>query len=277
MKNLKEITLSNGIILRIEGNMLWGFDEKRRPIEFTPAQRKILHRLALNLNYPVSAMDLYESYSDQGAQVDDKGIRDNVAKIKNTILDSVKSSVKPVRGYGYKLIGTQNHQIENSLSVHTEAMPITARSPVESAGHFSDLTGDYYGFYLDPLGTKSILSTYIHIENIGTVACPQLTAYAVFGIRSNEVLMGDDLSQVFIGPSEGYHDAFTTFKHTLSDNGKRCSWLCGPICADGTIVNIQLQKTILLKSGQFFWIFQNTCDVNETEKMKAIFIEVDWV
>lgn len=258
MKNPREITLSNGTTLRIEGNMLWGFDNKFHPIDFTPAQRKILHKLAMNLNCPVSMIALYEAYADQGVQVDDKGISDNVAKVKNTIHDSVKSSVKSVRGYGYKLIGTQNHQIENNLSVHTDAMPISAKSPVESSGHFSDLTGDYYGFYLDSLGTKSILSTYIHIENAGTVACPQLTAYAVFGIRSNEVLMGDDLSQVFIGPAKDYHDAFTTFKHTLSDNGKRCSWLCGPICADGTIVNIQLQKnnspekwTILLDISEY--------------------------
>lgn len=54
MKTLRKISLSNGTILSIEANMLWGFDAMHCPMDFTPAQWKILYKLAINLNYGMS-------------------------------------------------------------------------------------------------------------------------------------------------------------------------------------------------------------------------------
>ena len=247
MKNpreITEITLCNGTTLRIEGNMLWGFDNKFHPIDFTPAQRKILHKLAMNLNRPVSMIALYEAYADQSVQVDDKGISDNVAKVKNTIHDSVKSYVKSVRGYGYKLIETQNHQIENNLSVHTEAMPISAKSPVESSGHFSDLTGDYYGFFLDPVGNGSVLSAFFHIEKPSVTNKQQLSISAILGIRNDDMLLSEELVGIFSPSHTDYRQKFKAFISKHSANNKRCFWAEGVLHCHNTVAEIRLKTPI---------------------------------
>ena len=238
MKNPQQILLSNGTILRIEENMLWGFDSCHRPIKLTPAHRKILHCLASKLNSPVSMMELYEAYSHQGVEIDNKGISDNVTKLKNTLPPSVKPSVRSVRGYGYKLLGTCEQHTEDQH--HSHLSP--EENPSQSPGRFADLTGDYYGFYLDPFGKQAILGAYLHIENTGTARQPQLTAYAIVNVRSTETLLSDEIAQVFADSSRDYQAAFKTFKHGLSDNGKRCSLLHGPIDADGTLVDIHLKK-----------------------------------
>ena len=240
MKNLRQILLSNGIILRIDGNMLWGFDDQHSPITFTPAQRKILHCLAVNLNHPVSMTALYEAYADQGVQIDDKGIRDNVTKIKNTIPPEVKSSVKSVRGYGYKLAGTFGTDANVQPPFPADVSP--EEYPQRPGGHLDDLSGDYYGFYLDPFGNKTILGLYLHIENEGSAENPRLTAHAIVNVRGSEVLTGDDIARVFAGSALDYSAAFRAFKQGLSDNAKRCSLLHGSVYADGTLVDIQLGK-----------------------------------
>lgn len=242
MKNPMKITLSNGTILHIEGNMLWGIDSNRYSIEFTRAQREILLKLADELNRPVSMSALYEAYNNDATIIDDKGIRDNVAKVKNTMPDSVKSSIKSVRGFGYKLLGIYEQGISDNHSLTTTATPTTEQYFNKSMGCLADLAGDYYGFYLDPFGEKSILGTYLHIKNIGTIEEPQLTAYAIVNIRSTEILIGDKISQVFTGSVENYRTAFKAFKQELTDNEKRCSWCYGPISTDGTLVNIHLNK-----------------------------------
>lgn len=242
MKNPRQITLGNGTILRIEENMLWGFDSKNCPIDFTPAQRKILYKLAMNLNRPVSMTALYEAYTDQGVEIDDKGIRDNVTKVKNLISDSVKPFVKSVRGVGYKLIGTYGEAKDPQQHATVQTHPFSQEDHSQSPGHFADLSGDYYGFYLDPFGKQTILGAYLHIENAGTVRQPQLTAYAIVNVRNADTLLSDQIAQIFTDSSSDYRAAFKTFKQSLSDNGKRCSLLHGPVDADGTLVDITLKK-----------------------------------
>lgn len=239
MENLQEITLSNGTLLRIEDGMVACWDSDHARIELTRGQNDIVYKLARNLNHRLSMNQLYEAYSGDDASIDNKGISNKVHKMKRSLPKCIRDAIKSVRGYGYQLDGTLGCDMnEHSTSGAREQK----YSPETQIGRVSDLVGDYYGFYLDPLGKRYVLGSYIHIENTGTSDKPQMTAYATFGIRSQEVLLGNQISKIFNGSAQDYYNSFKKFKKGLSDNGRRCSWLQGPLSSDGDLATIHLSS-----------------------------------
>ena len=235
MNNPQKITLSNGSILQIGDDIVTCFDCRKRQEDLTRGQQKMLNKLAANLNCAVKMTDLYAAYTGEIAPIDVRGIKENVAKMKGTLPGFIKESIKSVRGFGYKLVGTVN--VEDVVDPFEDEMRLDKRT-----GLFADLGGDYYGFYLDPLGTGAVLGAYIHIENVGSTMEPKLDAYAILSIRSEQVLLCDQISAVFSSSEKNYKEAFKAYKKTLGDNDKRCSWWQGTVSADGKLAVIDLMK-----------------------------------
>lgn len=240
MNNLQQITLNNGTILHVGKGIVTCYDYNRTQVELTRGQQRMVIKLAQKLNCHVSMSELYEGYSGNVTLVDDRGIRDNVAKMKNTLPVCIKDSIKSVRGYGYKLVGTMEKKTNENIAKGIRAVSENVHSTENLAGCLSDLAGDYCGFYLDSYGKGLVLGSYIHIENAGTADTPQMTVYAIFGIRDKEVLLESDITQIFNGVPTTYHDSYIKFKKGLSDNDKRCTWLQGALSSDGNLATIHL-------------------------------------
>lgn len=245
MNNLKKIRLSNGAVLHIEEGIVTCFDRNLHQFELTRGQQKMLHKLADNINHPLTMSILYEAYTGETAHHDSRGIRDNVSKMKHTLPKCIKTAIKSVRGYGYILEGVSEDDCNKRMVTH-QSQPSENFSVSQSAdkrtGRFTDLVGDYYGFYLDPLGTGAVLGAYIHIENAGAALEPQLDAYAILGVRSEQVLLCEHISALFSKKGINYKEKFKAFKKTLGDNDKRCSWWQGNVSVDGKLAVIDLEK-----------------------------------
>lgn len=231
MDNPKLIRLAGDFELRVGTEIVTCRTPEHTALELTRGQQKLLGKLADNLNNAVSMAELYEAYTGEAPLIDAKGVADNLAKMKNTLPKPIRSSVKSVRGFGYRLVGTV---------VKEAASRDNTGAAEKNMGRLSDLAGDFYGFYLDPLGTSTVLAAYIHIENKGTRTAPELKAYAMLGIRSENVLMSEELYRVFHQSERGYRDAFRSFKKSLTDNNRRCSWGEGTVKAEDNLAMIAL-------------------------------------
>lgn len=234
MNHPLQIRLDNDVILQIRGELVTCQDHSGAPLELTRGQQKLLGKLCHNLNQPVSMADLYKAYTGEAPVIDAKGVADNLAKMKNTLPRCIRSCVKSVRGFGYRLEGHRDNQASSAPAAdHTGPAG-------NSMGMLADLAGDYCGFYLDPLGTSTVLAAYIRIENQGTRRSPELTAYALLGIRSEKVLLSQELHNVFHQTQGRYQDAFRDFKKSLTDNDRRCSWAQGEVFSEGNLAIIDL-------------------------------------
>lgn len=245
MENLQEITLSNGTLLRLEDGMVACWDSDHARISLTRGQNDIVYKLARNLNHPLSMKQLYEAYSGDDASIDNKGISEKIHRMRNTLHPCIRDAIKSVRGYGYQLAGVLGSNINQENTSEFEGVNVDSETQF---GRATELIGDYYGFYLDPLGKGSILGAYIHIENIGTRDKPQVTAYAIAGIRSKEVLLGNEIANIFNGPVTNYYNSYKNFKKELSDNDRRCSWFQGTLSSDGELATLHLSSVNSKKS-----------------------------
>lgn len=225
MKYPAKIILKNETRLQISDNEVTCWDTGNRRVALTPAHQKIIRKLAGQLNAAVSMDELYRAYANPRAAEGSQTAWEKMVKEKATIPKAVRDAIRSVRGCGYRLEGTA---VEN-----TEAAAHTPQPTAQSSGCLTDLTGDYYGFYLDQLGTGSVLGAYLHIENTGTWEAPEMTAYAVFHIRHDSVLFGRPLAEIFSRSSRYYQNAFQEFKASLRSNDRRCAWARGPVSVDG--------------------------------------------
>lgn len=239
MNQGKELALITGAHLIINSNSLLCYDEKHSEIELTRGQELLLKRLANHVNCAVSMSELYEAYSGDTILLGDTGIRDNIAKMKNTLPACIKGSIKSVRGYGYKLITAQS-----------SAPTISEQQAVE-VSHLTGLTGDYYGFFLDPVGNGSILGAYFHIEKSDNSE-QHLAVSAILGIRDTAILLDDDLSEVFSPTTINYHQKFKEFISNHSINNKRCFWAEGNLHCHNTVAEISLKTPIEAKWNIWF-------------------------
>lgn len=239
----KQIRLSNEAVLHIEAGIVTCFDRNLHQFELTRGQQKMLHKLADNINHPLPMSILYEAYTGEATPNDSRGIRDNVAKMKNTLPNCIKTAIKSVRGYGYKLIGSVEdcacqgmvmfHQTPNQIPVN-DSKAENINEPL------LDLVGDYYGYYLDPLGTSAVLGAYLHIERADDIYPPKLAAYAVLGIRSDHIFLSNEIEEIFHQTGQKYKDAYKEYKQTLDSNDRRCYWGQGDIDTDENLVIITL-------------------------------------
>lgn len=223
MKNLKQITLINGATLYLTEGLVTCVDSANHRHSFTSGQQKLLWKLAENLDCPVSTAALYEAYAGSGPQIDGRGIRDNVAKLKNTLPDCVKSAIKSMRGYGYLLMGMPEQSTALPAAGSDSPVPLRAE--------------EYFGYFLNPVGDGSVLGAYLHIKNRGSQQAPQLYAYAVFAVRSDAVLYGQDIVEIF-SESGNYGQQFEAFKDKCSDNDRRCFWGEGQVQLNNTVAHI---------------------------------------
>lgn len=244
MKQPIFISLPNGTKLTIEQNILLCQSPSGELLHLTAGQQKLLRQLAMHLNKPVPFDVLYASYASDCQQLTYIGnINSNIAKMKRTFPDCIKSCIRNIRNIGYCLEGT-TVQTASSPKTEDQFLPII------------ELAGDYYGYYLDPLGSKALLSAYLHIEAIGTTATqsmqlynaqtevlPQLNAYLVLGIRSEQILLSQELPLIFSSKTANYKEAFQTFKETLNENEKRCSFGQGTVSADGSLAVMKFALT----------------------------------
>ncbi len=221
-----------GIILYVTDTDFRCVDRNQGEVTLTSGQRKFLRKLACNVNCTVSYQALYEAYSKTNVDGDDSAIPGYVIKMRDSFRDpprdQIKRSIKSVRREGYRLLGTR--------------LPWNTSNPAPEApaASLTHLAGDHYGFYLDSLGGRKMLSAYIHIENADTAEAPNMTAYAILGIRSTKLLFREELSELFQRKEQRYEDAFKEFKRTLGDNDKRCYWGHGSVKLDGDIATICL-------------------------------------
>ena len=231
MAKEKRLYLSSGVYFKLQNKEYCAFDVNHGLIPLTKGQRKMLEKLACNPNQIVSARSIYEYYSEEPVPEDTK-CAGCVTKMKTTLPDNIKEFVKATYGKGYK------------LECELKEVPVEEQAPPfwNGATIVTELEGDYCGFYLDPLEGKKVLYAYIHITNLGTEESPQMMAYAALWLRSQRVLLDPKLAKIFSGPAGSYADAFERYKSGLSDNGKRCALLSGPVSVDGTMAHIHLEK-----------------------------------
>lgn len=228
MSHKPKIYLANGVTLHISNGLLTCMDEDDTIIALTAGQQKLLKKLAETPNRPVPFDTLYAAYTNEDQQLTYAGISNsNLAKMKRTFPNCIRPYIKNVRNVGYYL----------------EAAPQPTDSPRESHNDISYLTqlcGDYYGFYLDPLGTGELLSAYFHIETAGNNDAAQLNAFIIFGIRSREVLFSPELRNIFSKNVLDPKTAVEAYKDTLSENDRRFSYGEGMVLCNENMASIVL-------------------------------------
>lgn len=235
MNQRKELTLVTGACLIMDRKHLLCYDETHSEIELTRGQELLLKKLADNINYPVSMSALYEAYSNESISLDDTGVRDNIAKMKNTFPTCIKGAIKSVRGYGYRLMSPNS----------TEANVIeTQNHPNDEINDLTGLSGDYYGFFLDPVGNGSVLSAFFHIEKPSVANKQQLSICAILGIRNDYMLLSEELVGIFSPNHTDYHQKFKAFISKHSTNNKRCFWADGVLYCHNTVAEIRLKTPI---------------------------------
>lgn len=204
---------------------------KDKDQKLTYSQQQVICKLAENINQAVSYSDLYASYSDSDGDVsvpNDSNTRITIAKLKATFPYYIRESIVSERKIGYKLIAKSMVPIDKTKIGQHE-------NTHEGHERLYDLVGDYYGFYLDPLGTGATLATYIHIDQY-------LNAYAILNIRNDEILSSNRIPTVFRPENqENYYNSFKKFQKDLDENNQRCSFGEGTISSDGSISIITLR------------------------------------
>ena len=235
MDNLLKIVLKGGATLLVdtEKQLVTCINQNLEHEHLTRAIQLMICTLAKNLNTPVRSLDLYNSYSSENDTENSAYIRSAVTKMKRTFPACIKEAVLSERGYGYKLIGNFV-PVDFQLSEKNEVMD---RDHEKSC--FYDLLGDFYAFYLDPLGTGKILGGYVHIEKNGTESS-EIKVYAVLNLRRNEILFSEEVSNIFTQNKQNYGAAFLEYKKTLDKNSQRCSFGEGCISSDGNLAVITL-------------------------------------
>lgn len=241
MDQKRVFILTTGTRLVLEGELLICYDQSGHEINLTQGQQRLLKKLANNVNCQVSMSELYKAYSGEDTAVDDRGIRENIAKMKNTLPICIKDSIKSVRGYGYKLIDVQDSQVK---AIELSADPTDCIQNLDGHSNFRGITGDYYGFFLDPVGNGSVLGAYFHLEDRGDIHNPDITVSAILGIRDNDILLNERISEVFSETGGDYHQNFKHFMSTRSANNKRCFWAEGKLISRGSVAEIALKTPI---------------------------------
>lgn len=224
MNKSKTIRLANDVIIKIEENTITCIDHNNTIINLTTAQEKLLKKLSDHVNRTVDFQTLYSSYAGEKIYLTDQDIvNSNVTKIMYKIPTVIRTSIKNKRNVGYYLEGRVQNEDTTEFSYLTE------------------LTGEYYGFYLDPLGDGTLLNAYLHIKNIGTTSSPQIAAYIISGIRNRQILCSNGLTHLFSSNDSNLKQDFEAFKETLSENDKRCSLGIGTVTLENTLAIIDLK------------------------------------
>lgn len=213
------------------------------PERLTGAQQRILAMLVQTPG-AVSFSRLYESYSKKEA---DQSVNTKVTNIRSGLPEEIRKCVKSVSGYGYQLDRTKVTLTD--ISTRQER---TAQEQLDEGPRIwiPDLTGEYYCFYLDPVGDGTLLGAYLSIENRGDEQIPDVSVNAILGIRGDAAWARDDFGAVFRNDVTDHVGSLEDFSKELSDNGQRCFLAQGKIKTVGSVAVIELDTP-----GGEYWGF----------------------
>lgn len=241
--------LANGNILQVCGEDFELYDKSGENIhikKLTPKKKKLLQCLLEFPNQLVSYKKLYESYSQD--EYLDKGDCQKVTKMFTGIDNRITGCIECTAAEGYSIFVNEKEPviIDTSLSSTLVDSPASQsgiiRTSYDANTSFSnrtnELTGHYYGFYLDRAGSGSLLGAYLYIENCGNPQSPNMVVNAILGIRSTDILMGKEISKVFATPKNDYAGQFAQFRKKLSDRDRDCFLSRGAIIQHKAIVEI---------------------------------------
>lgn len=228
MENERRIYLKTGAVLTMDKDSIICESPLGERIYLTAGQQRLLKKLAEYLNRPLAYDLLYTAYANEDHILTyTGGINSNIAKMKRTFPACIRTEIKNTRNLGYRLEGT--FMVEE-----------TCKSETKSTSYLAELTGEYYGFYLDPLGSGAVLGAYFYIENRGSAASPEMAVAMISGIRSRDMLLSATLRDIFFADTTSYQESFRGYKETLSENDKRCSFSEGTITLDHNLAVLQL-------------------------------------
>ena len=229
MKNPQTIALGNGTTLVPGDGFVLCRDRNNKDVHLSLEKQRLIMALIDNLNYPVYKETLYKAYTQCDYGYDPS----RVAGMIYNMPSCIRPYILTERGIGYRLVGhIENHQRTNYTAPVQDSGSVDQMFATNKSLEF--LTGDYYGFFLDPVGLGTVLGAYIHIEDCSQGQEPELAVSAVLGIRSDQALFGDGIGQIFSGGKANNYNRYQTFYAGLGENDRRCFWCDG---------NVRMRKT----------------------------------
>ena len=230
MKTVKTIVLPNKIKLCIdESGLLTCIDTDGTHIALTAGQEKLLKKLAEAPGRTFSCGVLHAAYATETGQLTYTGtLNSSVAKMKNTFPKCIRIYMKNRKNLGYYL-------------EHDPAATVVPVLPTEDSSPITQLCGEYYCFYLNPLGNDTLLNAYLRIQNEGTETAPQMTAHIVADIRNHGMLMDEKLSALFSSASDNYKEDFRVYKEPFSENDKRSTYGKGNVSYEEPFANLEFK------------------------------------
>lgn len=219
MKNPQIVTLENGTVLCIEKDQVT-YEPCAPGDKFTVSMQRVVIELARNLNRYVPYEQLHEVY--EGRACEDMGR--NLQRMKEKMPPAIKGAIKTKNGLGYQLAGTP---------ADPRIQPPGNQGPAL-------LAGDYYGFFLDPVGSGQVLGGYIRIEKGECDRDTEMSVSAVLGIRSDCILFGEGVADIFSAEPADRYAQFRSLHARCSPNDRRCFWGEGTVRLVKTFAELTL-------------------------------------
>lgn len=213
--------------------------------ELTPKKKVLLRRLLKSANQLVSYSDLFEAYSEETYL----GISDlsKVTKMIGGIDKRISKYIvaTPNEGYTFEVKETKPVLVDTSLCASI-VMPTSKNEPLYNMTEYKpdyvkrmgELEGNYFGFYLDRMGSGSLLGVYLHIDNWGSEQTPDMRAHAILGVQSDTVLFGKEIADIFSDKQDDYSVKFARFREKLTGKDKECFIGTGTIIPHKAIIEM---------------------------------------
>jgi hypothetical protein len=149
------------------------------------------------------------------------------------------------RGVGYRLSGNWAQDDQNLQLPREQMMEMSGGNiPLKQ------FSSDFYGFFLDPSGTGSVVGAYIHVDEANCEHPTELDVTAVLTVRSDEVLFSEAFFEVFHAEAAQRYARYEAFRKGLSENDRRCFWAKGKL----NMINSTAELT-LIAANNAKWTF----------------------
>lgn len=247
------ICLDTGAKLIFEGAKLLGYDENGIPLKrpFTRGEKKLLAKMAANLRQYIDCTTLYYAYKANG----DDPSNDKISKMISKMPSSISDSIENDSDYGYRLHGYIEADLVETPDLETKNEAILSDSNIDVTkilgknyreGRFTDLAGDYFGYYLNPNTFEdevpNVWGAYIHIEKEAEGDQQTLRAYAIYGVKNDAELHSPALMNVFEQNEVAFQEAYWKYKGSLEGNDSRIFYAEGEVQQEGDLAVITLRK-----------------------------------
>ena len=232
---------SDVFILQVykDGFELFDNEGNRIDIDISLEKRKLLNKLLEHKGEMVSYIDLYTAYSTDSYI--DGSEPSKVQGMVYGLCTPLKNCISNSRGKGYSITVEAEEEVTIDTSIQSTSLTKdfnNATPVVPIKNPISDLSGSYYGFYLDRIGSGSMFGVYLHIDNWGTEYVPDMRVHAILGIQNNNILFGKEIAEVFSEKQHDYSVKFAQFREKLTDKDKECFIGTGTIIPHKAIIEI---------------------------------------